>query len=131
MSEANVMTNPSEAPCYEGDFGNLFYFNDPVIAECCFAPERERVGRLVQVRKKAGAWGSDIYFIRRGDGGLMTFENVSLRKYSGKVAEPDEGDSVDAEYSVRGEYPETGFVIKEPCGPPAQEQSFSLTITSS
>lgn len=122
---------PSTAPCYEGDFGHTFHFNSPVIAEFCPGQECERTGRLVQVRKKAGAWGSDMYFIRRNDGSLMTFENVSLREFAGDVAEPFDCDAIDVEYTVKGEYPETGFVIEEPCGPPAQHQAFAITVTSS
>ena len=116
---------------YENIAGVKFHFNTPVLFCLCPGQIEDRCGRLVQVRKGIGAFGSDLYFLRRNDGSLITGENLYLTKYYGYVAPPEPCDSVDTEYTVSPEarYPEKGFVIDNPSGPPAMVQSFAITIT--
>ena len=80
------------------------------------------VGYCVQVRKKAGAFGSDIVFIRHPNGVLSTHENqfffnvndfwkdkiISLYAADVNPSEIDEGKA----YTIGGEYPEVGKVIE-------------------
>ena len=112
---------------YKDLFNKELHFNDCVIATFCFYAESERTGRLVQVRKGVGAFGSDVYFIRRQDGSLQTFENVGLDK-SDKNTKIFEDDNINREYTMGGKFPETGFVIEVPNQPNSEKQSFALTI---
>lgn len=98
-------------------YEDTFRFNDIVEATCVFMPRKEVIGRLVQVRKKTGQFGSDVYFIRRfSTGKLMTFENVGLRHYDEPLFENAidrmEIDSPEQEYTISGEFPEIGFIIE-------------------
>lgn len=69
------------SPVYTAYNGKSFRFNDHVCVEMLFGvPDEERTGRLVQVRKGCGQFGSDLYFIRLRDESLMTFENAMIRK---------------------------------------------------
>lgn len=45
----------------------VFRFNDVVEFLFTFLHEEDRIGRLVQVRKGCGQFGSDMYFIRRAN----------------------------------------------------------------
>jgi hypothetical protein len=112
---------------YKSHDGTLFEFNDPVIAEFCFVSEKERSGRLVQVRQGVGQFGSDLYFLRRRDGSLMTFENAWLKHYAGNI--PVGIDQPGDTYTIRGEWPESGFIIEKPKQPDSPVQSFSMIIT--
>jgi hypothetical protein len=116
---------------YKNIDGKKFHFNAPVIFQLCPGPIEDRCGRLVQVRKGIGAFGSDLYFLRRNDGSLITGENLYLTKYYGYVAPPDPCDAPDTEYTVSpgARYPETGFIIDNPSGPPPRRQSFAMIIT--
>lgn len=126
--------------------GSEFRLNDLVCAECLIGvPDQRRIGRLVQVRKWCGQFGSHIYIIRLANGELMTFENVMIRHYGDKrfedafyrsngrvppsvrVSPPMACDSDMAEYTIGGKWPESGFVV----GSPSQPQTpgaFALTI---
>jgi len=130
--------------CYRG---KEFRFNDHVYGELLMVPEDKRSGRLVQVRKGCGQFGSNVYFIRLRDGTLMTWENAMLRKVDDQdfikafyrvngntppevlPQEINENDSECVEYTIKGEYPETGFVIESP-SQPQKQGSFSLAITT-
>lgn len=113
-----------------------FSFNDHVCVEMLRGvPDERRTGRLVQVRKKCGQFGSDVYFIRLRDGSLMTFENVMIRRVDDSLFDrafyicndhippvipyqaPDDDDSETAEYGIGGEWPETGFIVEKPSQP--------------
>ena len=98
---------------YKNDFGHEFHFNDVVECTMTFLPVAETVGRLVQVRKGRGQFGSDVYLIRRADKSLKSFENVSLRK-SAAIVPIFDGDGIEVEYTRGGTFPETGFVIDNP-----------------
>jgi hypothetical protein len=75
----------------------------------CPLPTEEKTGRLVQVRIGRGAFGSDIYFLRRSDGGLVTLENERLERFDGML--PIGPDTESSEYTINGALPETGFLI--------------------
>lgn len=131
---------------YTSHDGKTFAFNDHVCAEMVSGPIERRTGRLVQVRKGVGAFGSDIYFLRLRDGALKTFENVLLRKtddrqfehafYIQNDREPpiitnqdiDPADSIEASYTISGEWPAKGFIIDKPNQPPSPVQSFAMQI---
>ncbi|EIP96849.1 hypothetical protein OpiT1DRAFT_01274 [Opitutaceae bacterium TAV1] len=109
-------------------------------------PDEKRTGRLVQVRKGAGAFGSNKYLIRLRDGSLMCFENVLLRhanderfveafyRSNGMTPPtipdqpPFDGDSEQTEYLIAGGFPETGFIINQPKEPASATQSFAMRI---
>jgi hypothetical protein len=106
---------------YYGQFksnSEEFGFNTIVIAGTCMAPDAKRIGRLVQVRKGAGAFGTDTVLLRLMDGGLQSFENegfFSINKdYVDEINElfkSCELDTSDTEYSINGIWKATGFVV--------------------
>ena len=127
-----------------------FKFNDHVVAEMVFGlSDSQRSGRLVQVRKKVGAFGMDAYFIRNGDGTLRVIENVMIRHADDKEFEDafyvsngqnppniphqpiNEIDSTKEAYSYHNnQFPEVGFIIESPSQPPSEKQSFAMRITN-
>lgn len=113
---------------YVNDFGREFRFNDIVECTATLAPREDAVGRLVQVRRKVGQFGSDVYLIRRGSGTLATFENVGLQPAIDAIP-VHEGDSPETEYSIREEFPEIGFVVEEPRQPASESPAFGIAIT--
>lgn len=136
--------NPVYRP---GDLGKPFHFNDNVCVELLFGvPDEKRTGRLVQVRKSVGAFGSDVLILRLRDGSLASFENVLLRHANDKDFEdafyysngkrppiiPDqpchEDDSPTAEYTIKNQWPETGFIIEHPSQPQSAKQSFGVMV---
>lgn len=125
-----------------------FKFNDHVVVEMLIGvPDEQRVGRLVQVRKGVGSFGSDLLFIRRRDGSLCTFENVMIRHVGDKDFEqafylsnggrppatpempPDDADDEGQVYSIRDQWPEKGFIVEHPKQPESEHQSFTMVIT--
>lgn len=106
----------------------VFRFNDAVELLFTFLPETARTGRLVQVRKGCGQFGSDMYFIRRANGVLITGENCKLQ-HSDKDTPVDPADVTTVEYSIRGEYPEVGFVVEAPRQPQTPPVAFGVTIS--
>lgn len=129
--------------------GKEFKFNDHVCIEMLFGvPDEKRTGRLVQVRKNAGQFGSDIYIIRLRDGGLASFENAMMRQANDRRFEdafyrsngktppmiPEQPicvfDSSDAAYSIANKWHETGFIIENP-KQPRTPGSFAITVKSS
>lgn len=95
-------------------YGYEFRFNDPVEVSFISFPYEERIGRIVQVRRNLGLFGSDIYLVRRRDGSLQSFENVFLQPFSGDEDMPEFEfeDSEEAEYSISKGFPEVGFLIE-------------------
>lgn len=93
------------------------------------------VGRLVQVRKKAGIAGSDKVLLRHPDGDLTCHENqcfvrivdeedlIAMEKAFEGVYE----DSDKEEYTCYDKFPATGFIVE---GLPESDEvlSFSMTI---
>ena len=98
---------------YKVHNGKQFEFNDPVECLATLLPRERTVGRLLQVRKGIGAFGTDQYLIRLTDGTLASFENVGL--YSANDSIPVyAGDTPETEYTINGEYPEVGFIVENP-----------------
>lgn len=118
---------------------NDFLLNEIVVASCFRGMEKDidRVGRMVQIREKAGVWGTDIYLVRMTNGDLMRFENIAFYKlkpefvslYEG-LFETSELDPPNMEYLLSGKFPEAGFIVKNAECPNDIEDSFSLTIYS-
>lgn len=106
----------------------VFRFNDVVELLFTFLPEEDRIGRLVQVRKGCGQFGSDVYFIRRASGSIITGENCKLQ-HSTKDIPVEPTDATTVEYSIRGEYPEVGFVVEAPRQPQTPPAAFGVTIS--
>ena len=81
---------------------------------------KNRVGRLVQIRKEAGDFGSDCVLIRHKDDSLVPHTNQSFWLIPEKFNEyldvifkdvyEDDADSMI--YTLQGEYPEKGFIIE-------------------
>jgi hypothetical protein len=77
-----------------------------------------RIGRVVQVRLEAGEYGSDLVLLRRYDGILTPHENQSFYLIKPEYLESVkdlfseiELDEPNLEYTLRKEFPETGFII--------------------
>ena len=129
-------------------WGRKFAFNDHVCIEMLFGvPDEKRTGRLVQVRKGCGQFGTDIYILRLRHGGLASYENAMIRHANDKRFEDafyrsngnkppiipeqpiNEADTTDAGYTIAEKWLETGFIIEQP-NQPQTPGSFSITITS-
>lgn len=115
---------------YTNEIGYQFRFNDMVECTMTLLPRDKTVGRLIQIRKGKGQFGSDQYLIRRADGTLGFFENVGLR-HTSDVVPVCEDDCTTAEYTHQGGlYPEAGFLIANPSQPDAPPTAFGLTISN-
>jgi hypothetical protein len=146
----NTQKAPLDAPICSVllERGKEFRFNDHVCVEMLMGvPIEKRTGRLVQVRKGCGQFGSCIYFLRMRDGSLATFENVMIRhvddeqfvdafyRLNGKEAPvipaqaPADSESETSTYTIGGEWPETGFIVGAP-KQPETTGSFSMVISS-
>lgn len=78
-----------------------------------------KVGKVVQVREEAGAFGSDTVLIRNCDGLLIPHENQSFYKVphyaikkSDEVFKDVFLDIINTPYNLSGEFEEIGFIIK-------------------
>jgi hypothetical protein len=79
-------------------------------------------GRLLQVRKKSGAFGSDTIFLREADGKVRCYHNMAffdvasefLPMFEEAMKEVDEKniDNEESVYSISGKNPAIGFVIE-------------------
>lgn len=100
------------------------------------------VGYVVQVRKKAGAFGSNMVLIRHPDGVLVSHENQSYHRMEehwlikAKALfldgiTPDQED-YSQPYTILGEkYPETGKIIEPRENGPPVDESPMMKITIS
>lgn len=112
---------------YKDGFGKSFRFGDAVRVTCTLLPPSETVGRLIQVRKGVGQYGTDVYLIRKPDGRLSSFANVGL--FPADVDLPrDAEDSTDVSYTISGGYPEIGFVIESPKQPQSESPLFAVCV---
>ena len=109
-------------------------------------PIEKRTGRLVQVRKGCGQFGSDVYLIRLRDGGLESFENAMIWRVDDEkfvdafyvsngqkppmIPEQPETtyDSEKVTYFISGKWPEVGFIVEKPAQP-QNTRRFAMTIT--
>lgn len=107
-------------------------FNQVIMVGCVLTP---KVGRVVQVRKGVGQFGSDIVFVRFSDGSLSTVENASYypvkTEFEGFYLNQfeDFDDQANLEYTISGKFPETGFLVLNPTHPnPNRVDSFGISI---
>jgi len=129
--------------------GSAFEYNQHVVIECLLGvPDEKRIGRLVQVRKGVGAFGSDVLIIRLRDGSCATYENALIRRADDKRFEDafyrsngktppeipeqpcNEADTGNDEFTIAGKFPETGFIIEKPKQPESARQSFMIAVTN-
>jgi hypothetical protein len=98
------------------------------------------IGYVAQVRKKAGAFGSDMILLRHPDGTMMRHENQSFFRMSDELAEKakklfDEGVTPEMEdytvpyYIGTNEFPETGAIIEPNDRGPVGDNSPLVQIT--
>jgi hypothetical protein len=84
---------------------------------------RKYVGYVVQVRLKAGAYGTDMIFLRQPDGGLMTHENQCYFRPVGEFLDevkaifpadvtPELCEDYSQEYSIGGKFPRRGSIVQ-------------------
>lgn len=97
-------------------------------------------GRIVQVRKKSGAYGSDTILLRAADGKLNSYHNCSMfsireeflplyeeaMKWCDEQNIDKEGDT----YSIQGENPAKGYVVNGLDDTNGKIYSFAMTIKS-
>ena len=140
--------SPPTGSVFHSD-GKEFRFNDHVCIEMLMGvPDEKRTGRLVQVRKGCGQFGSCVFLVRLRDGSLMAFENAMIRHANDKRFEnafyrsngkqppviPDQpenpADSETVEYSIREQWPEVGFIIETP-SQPQTPGAFSMMVIQS
>lgn len=82
------------------------------------------LGYIAQVRRRAGAFGSDLVLVRHPQGELVSHENQSfyyldeaaeekLKELFDEGVTPEKMEDYRQAYSLNGEYPEVGQVIEE------------------
>lgn len=95
-------------------------FNTIVISGPCMGgqPDCKLIGRLVQVRKQSGAFGSDTVIIRCMDGELQSFHNQAFFSVHDDYKEEIDSlfkdvklDLPNREYSIIGKHKAKGFVV--------------------
>ena len=102
------------------------------------------VGYVVQVRKKAGAFSSDLILLRHPDGSLGRHENqlfyyvqepwlTELKELYPEGITFTDYDTEDTEYTLGEEYPEVGRIIEpKEDGPPKDNSPLAkITVTKS
>jgi len=88
------------------------------------------VGYVAQVRLKAGAYGTDMIFLRHPDGSLMTHENQCFFRPIGTFLDqvkaifpadvtPELAEDYTQEYSIGGRHPRRGKIV------PAEDVSYA------
>lgn len=126
--------------------GKEFRFNDHVCIEMLMGVlDEKRTGRLVQVRKGCGQFGSCVFLVRLRDGSLAAFENAMIRHASDKRFEdafyrsngkqppviPDQPENAaDSEtecYGIAGKWNESGFIVENP-SQPQTPGAFSIMV---
>lgn len=95
-------------------------FNTIIISGPCQGniSDSEMVGRLVQVRKKSGLFGSDTVLIRTLNGTLMSFENQAFwdidekyKTYYDELFSEIYYDEPNREYSINDKHKAIGFIV--------------------
>lgn len=113
-------------------------FNTIVIATTCsesISPKL-RIGRIVQVRKKSGCFGTDTVLIRLCDDKLQRWENVTFCTVSENFKKLYESffknlelDEPDIEYSISGKLQATGFIVNGMNCTEGKTHSFDMCIS--
>jgi len=97
-----------------------------------------KFGRLIQIRKNSGAFGSDTILLREADGTLRAFHNCAIFEikkeflplYEEAMKWYDEN-GTDKEcdtYDILGQNPATGFVVQGLDDTDGKLYSFALTV---
>jgi len=98
-------------------------------------------GRIVQVRKKSGAFGSDTILLRQSDGLLYSYHNMGFfsvdpefteqyeeaMKYSDELKKDKIGDT----YDIMGVNPASGFIVDGLDDTNGKIYSFAITVNKS
>jgi hypothetical protein len=106
---------------WSSEHKNIFVITGLLPLHMEYVPDNS-IGRVVQVRLKSGAFGSDCVLLRHLDGRLIPHENQSFyiipekyQKYlEQKFAEVYVDDSDMYEYSLQGNQKALGFIINYP-----------------
>ena len=153
QTEKQPLSSDKTDPCATDSVfrhdGKEFRFNDLVCIEMLMGvPDEKRTGRLVQVRKGCGQFGSCVFLVRLRDGSLAAFENAMMRHANDKRFEdafyrsngrqppviPDQpiyaSDSVTEAYSIGEKWPEIGFIVETP-SQPETPGVFSMMVCTS
>lgn len=127
----------SERPIYLGltkGFEECHYGKYVEIGAMVGNPNIDRIGKLIQIRLKCGAWGTDVVLIRHSDGNLTSHENQSFKliqnaelisKLDKEFAHID-CDSIDEYYSIGKGIAYKGFLIDGLNVDHSGEESFSI-----
>ena len=119
----------------ETDFGKIVFTGPTTLGDSI-----QRIGRVEQVRKKAGAFGSDLVFLRHPDGTLSTHENQGYISIADKDLEEVKKlfipEALEVEYDPEEEYtigksvwPEKGFIVPFNGKISGTDISFSMIIS--
>ncbi len=97
-----------------------------------------RFGRVVQVRKKSGAFGTDTVLLRESDGSLQSYHNMGffsvsenfLPLYETAMKQVDDRniDNSGDTYDIMGKNPATGFIVEGLDDTDGKWYSFALTV---
>ena len=97
-----------------------------------------RFGRVVQVRKKSGAFGSDTVLLRESDGSLQSYHNMGffsvaqefLPLYENAMKEVDENniDNIGDTYDIMGKNSAKGFIVEGLDDTDGKLYSFAITV---
>jgi hypothetical protein len=103
--------------------------------------ENPEFGRVVQVRKGSGAFGSDTVILRCSDGSLSSHHNQGFftiapehsKIYSDAMKKVDdlEMDQMGATYSIQGNNPASGFVVNGLDDVQGERYSLAITVQNS
>lgn len=113
-------------------------FNTIVIATTCSnsIDPVYRIGRLVQIRKDSGCFGTDTILIRMANGKLQSWENVTFCTVSEKYKKLYESffkkveiDEPGIEYTISDKYPAIGFVVNGMDCTGGKTYSFDMAVS--
>jgi hypothetical protein len=96
-------------------------------------------GRLIQVRKKSGAYDSDTILIRQSDAKLYSYHNMGffsvkpeykeLYEEAMKYSDDQKIDTIGDTYDIQGSNPASGFIVNDLDDTNGKIYSFALTVT--
>lgn len=111
-------------------------FNNLVICLHPFVEDIKCIGRLVQVRKKSGVFGTDTIFIRLMDGELQCWENQGFfsiseehKSYLESFFKDIPLDKENIEYSINGKHKAKGFIVENMCCIDEESDASTCIIT--